>query len=315
MSQPPYQPYPQEPQPGQPGQPGYQQPGYQQPGYQQPGYQQPGYPPSSAPGGAGYPPPGTNAYPQPGDGSYPPANQGFGGPPPANQGFGGPPPANQGFGGPPPANQGFGGPPPAGVGYGSAPPPKKRSVGKIIALVLVAVVVLCAGGIGTIYYFNRDKVKDVVEASKIRVVEPDKLGTRPKTTDANLNGSLDETLKQVKTDPQVTGTAGAIYGNPAKLDIVMLIAASSIGGSAQDRYDVMIKGIGGGFAITGLKDVDPGPLGGIAKCGDGTVSSVPLGICMWADSGSFAMLMLFNKKGADLQKNFVSYRGQIEQKS
>jgi hypothetical protein len=95
----------------------------------------------------------------------------------------------------------------------------------------------------------------------------------------------------------------------------MLMAASSIGGSAQDRYDGVVQGIGTSFGATSLKDVDQGPLGGIAKCGDGTISQVPLGICLWADSGSFAMLVLFNKKGADLQKDFVSYRSQIEQKS
>jgi len=299
MSQPPYQPYPQEPQPGQPG-------------------YQPGYPPPSAPGGAGYPPPGPNAYPQPGGGTYPQPGGGSYPPPGGGTypqpGGGSYPPPNQGFGGPT-ANQGFGGPPPAGEGFGSAPPPKKRSVGKIIALVVVAVLVLCAGGIGTFFYVNRDKVKDVVEASKIKVVEPDKLGTRPKASDPDLDSSLDDALKEMKAEADVTGTAGAIYGDPAKFDIVMLVAASSIGGSAQERYDGMVKGIGSDFGMTGLKDVEPGPLGGIAKCGDGKISTIPLGICMWADSGSFAMLVLFNKKGADLQKDFVSYRGQIEQKS
>jgi hypothetical protein len=263
-----------------------------QPHPQEPQSGQPSYPSTSAPGGQGYPPPSANtypqpgatAYPQPGDGSYPPADQGFGGPPPANEGFG-------------------------------SAPPKKRSVWKIIALVVVAIVVLCAGGIGSFIYFNRDKVKDAVEATKIKVVEPEKLGTRPKASDPDLDNSLDEALTQMKAEADVTGTAGAIYGDPKKLDILMLIAASSIGGSAQERYDGMVKGIGGDFAMTGLKDVDPGPLGGIAKCGDGTVSTIPLGICMWADSGSFAMLVLFNKKGADLQKDFVAYRGQIEQKS
>jgi hypothetical protein len=259
------------------------QPPYQ-PYPQEPQPGQPGSP--SVPGGQGYPPPG----------SYPP---------PPNQGFGGQPPADQGFGSAPPADQGF----------GSAPAPKKRSVWKIVALVVVAVVVLCVGGIGTFVFVNRDKVKDAVDAAKIKVVEPASLGTRPKASDPDLDGSLDGALKEMKSQADVTGTAGAIYGDPKKLDILMLIAASSIGGSAQERYDGMVQGIGSDFGMTGLKDVDPGPLGGIAKCGDGTVSTVPLGICMWADSGSFAMLVLFNKKGADLQKDFVSYRGQIEQKS
>jgi hypothetical protein len=244
-----------------------------------------------------YPP--STSGPQPGGGSYPP---------PANQGFGGPPPANQGFGSAPPADQGFGYAPPP-------PPPKKRSTGKIVALVVGVVVLLCAGGIGTAVFVSRDKVKDVVAATKIKVVEPDTLGNRPKASDPDMDTALQGGLAQMKAQADVTGTAGAIYGDPKKLDILMLMAASSIGGSAQDRYNGVVQGMGTSFGATSLKDVDPGPLGGIAKCGDGKISEVPLGICLWADSGSFAMLVLFNKKGADLQKDFISYRSQIEQKS
>jgi hypothetical protein len=130
-----------------------------------------------------------------------------------------------------------------------------------------------------------------------------------------MDSALQDGLTQMKAQANVTGTAGAIYGDPKKLDILMLMAASSIGGSAQDRYDGVVQGIGTSFGATQLKDVEPGPLGGIAKCGDGEVSTIPVGICLWADSGSFAMLVLFNKKGADLQKDFVAYRSQIEQKA
>jgi hypothetical protein len=246
--------------------------------------------------------------PQPGQPGYAPPT------PPGGQGY--PPPANQGFGGPPPANQGFGGPPPAGQGFGDAPPPppKKRSVWKILLLVVAIVVVLCAGGIGTLVYLNRDTVKDVVEASKIKVVEPATLGTLPKTTEPNLNSGLQTDITSMKKDPTVTGTVGAIYGNAKTLDVVMVEAASSVGGSARQRFDALNKNIAG-FGITDLKDVDGGPLGGIAKCGNGKASSIPLAVCLWTDSGSFGLIVQFKKTATELQKSFVSYRGQIEQKS
>jgi hypothetical protein len=263
--------------------------------YGQPYNQEPGsFDPAAQPGSAG------NGYPPPAD----PGTPGY--PPPGAPGTGYPPPANQGFGGPPPADQGFG---PAPV------PPKKRSVGKIIALVVAIVVVLCLGGIGIALFANRDKIADVAAATQIKVVEPAALGSRPKTTDPTLSSALDGASAEMKKEAGVTGTAAAFYGDAKTLDMVMVVAASSIGGSAQDRYDAMVKGLGSDFTVTNLKDVEPGPLGGIAKCGDGSTSGVPLGVCMWADSGSFAMLVQFKKTGADLQKDFVSYRGQIEQKS
>jgi hypothetical protein len=223
-------------------------------------------------------------------------------------------PGSQGY--PPPANQGFGGPPPAGQGFGDAPPPpkKKRSVWKIVLLVIALVVVLCAGGIGTVVYVNRDKVKDVVDASKIKVVEPATLGSRPKTSVPELDRGLQTDITSMKKDPTVTGTVGAIYGKGKTLDVIMVEAASSVGGSAEQRFDALNKNIAG-FGITDLKNVDAGPLKGIAKCGNGKANSIPLGVCLWTDSGSFGLIVQFKKTAAELQKNFVSYRGQIEQKS
>jgi hypothetical protein len=222
-----------------------------------------------------------------------------------------PPPRGAGF--PPPAGQGFG---PAPVtGFGDAPEPKKRSAWKIVGIVVAAVVVLCLGGIGVAVFANRGKIEDAAAATKIKVVEPASLGSRPKATDPELNSGLQGSVDEMKKEPGVTGTVGAFYGTPKTLDILMVVGASSIGGSAQDRYDAMTQGIAGDFDLTQLKDVPPGPLGGIAKCGDGKTGGVPLGVCMWADSGSFGMLVLFNKKAAALEKDFISYRGQIEQKS
>jgi hypothetical protein len=248
-------------------------------------------------------PPYQPYQPDPQPGSAPPPGQSY------------PPPANQGFGGPPPANQGFGGPPPAGQGFGDAsPPPKKRSVWKIVLLVIAVVIVLCVGGIGTFVYVNRDKVKDAVDATKIKVVEPATLGALPKTSVPDLEKGLQSDITSMKQDSTVTGTVGAVYGDSKTLNVAMVEAASSVGGSAQQRFDALSKNIAP-FGITDLKDVDAGPLGGIAKCGNGKAGPVPLGVCLWTDAGSFGLIVQFKKTAAELQKNFVAYRGQIEQKS
>jgi hypothetical protein len=70
-----------------------------------------------------------------------------------------------------------------------------------------------------------------------------------------------------------------------------------------------------GFPASNLKDTAPGPLGGIAKCGDGEAAGVPMAVCVWSDNGSVGMLAMLFKKSADLEKEFVAMRGQIEQKS
>ena len=125
--------------------------------------------------------------------------------------------------------------------------------------------------------------------------------------------SLDGVMSNV---PGATGSVGGIYGDPSKQDIVMVVAASSINGSAQSRYDEFSSGLtGGGVKIENLADTDPGPLGGIAKCGDTDSSGVAMAICVWSDNGSTGMFAMLFKKKADLEKEFVALRGEVEHKS
>jgi hypothetical protein len=271
----------------------------------QPPYQPYPQEPSS---GGGFPPPQPPGYGQqpPVYGQQPPAygqQPGYSAPPPPDS-F---PPPQSGF---PPPQSGF--PPPGG-----APPPKKKSSALKIVLIVVAVIaVLCVGGVAVSLFVAKDKVSEVVDAAKISVVEPQTLGGRPKVTDPAMAGSVSALDSELSKVPGATGSVGALYGNPEKQDLVMVAAASSITGSAQSKYDDFTSGMGSsGFDVSGLKDTDPGPLGGIAKCGDGTTAGVPMAVCVWSDNGSIGMVAMLFKKAADLQKEFVSMRGQIEKKA
>ena len=71
----------------------------------------------------------------------------------------------------------------------------------------------------------------------------------------------------------------------------------------------------GGLELKNLAATDPGPLGGIAQCGDSKTAGVPMAICVWSDNGSIGMFAMLFKEKAALEKEFVAMRGQIEQKS
>ncbi|MEU4214402.1 hypothetical protein [Actinoplanes sp. NPDC026623] len=275
MSQPPYQP----PTPGEPGSEG-------------------GYQPPAAPG---YPPPGQPSYPPPGQPSYPP---------PADQG-GFPPPGQPSY---QPGAPGAYPPPGAGAPQYGAPPVKKKSSALKIVLIVVGVVaLLCVAGIAVAVFAAKDKINEVVDATKITVVEPETLGGRSKTANEGLQSSLDGLDSQI---PGATGSVVAVYGDPADKDLIMVVAASSINGSAQDRFDEFTSGLGaGGIKMNAMTDTEPGPLGGIAKCGDSETAGVPMAVCVWSDNGSAGMITMMFKKKADLEKEFVAMRGEIEHKS
>ncbi|SBT38489.1 hypothetical protein [Micromonospora narathiwatensis] len=254
--------------------------------------------------------PPSSPYP----GSYPPPQQQPGGyPPPQQPQYGGDhPPAPQ-----QPGQQVGGYPAPGQPGFGTPaePPKKKSSVGKILLIVLAVVVVLCVGGGVAVYFATKDTVNEVVDAAKTRLVEPETLGGRPKATEPALISATEEAKAQIKSSvPGATSVVGGVYGDPAKQDMVMVVGASALLVDPKKELDSAISGLGAGLGVTEFKSVDAGPLGGDAKCGDGQTAGLQVGVCVWADRGSLGMIVSYFKSSADLQKEFVAMRGEVEKK-
>ena len=280
MSQPPYSPY---------GQPDPNEGG---------GYQPPSYPPAAGGSYQG----GTYGSPQPGGsfGGYQGSQQG---------GYGAP-----SEGGYPPPGGGY--PPPGQAPYGAPPPKKKGGALKIVLIVVGVILLLCIGGGVFAYFKTKDTVENVVAASKITVVAPATLAGRDKVSDPQLQGSVDSLDSEMKNIGGATSSVAAIYGDLQKQDAVMVAAASTLKGTQQSRFDEFSAGLNsGGFSTKNLADTDPGPLGGIAKCGDSSIAGTKTAVCIWSDQGSTGMIAMLFKSKADLVKEFVTMRGQIEKKA
>jgi hypothetical protein len=295
MSQPPSYPTPEQPGQPYPGQP-YQ--GQPYPGQPQP---DPSYP--GQPGGAagGYPPPAPSGQP-----GYPPPGQPYPGQPQPGQPQPGQP------------QPGFPGGPQFDPAYpGAVPPKKKSSALKIILIVLAVLALLCVGGITVAFFAVKDKVSDVVDGSKVSLVEPATLGGRAKSTDPALAPAVTELKNALSSAQGTTQTVGGLYGDPAKQDIVMVAAAKAPVLDPPKELDKAIADMssgGGGLAVTDVVTVDAGPLGGNAKCGNSETSGVKLAVCAWADNGSVGVIAVFFKTVDDVKADFVSMRGEIEKK-
>jgi hypothetical protein len=299
MSQPPEQPYypqqpqyPQEPQypqysqqPQYPqqrpqsGQPYYQQPEYQQPEYGQgPGYQQrPDYPYEQQPQ-----PPQQQYYEQRNPSYYPQSGYQQSGPPEPPE-----------------------------------PAPRKSRAGKIVLIVLAALLVLCGGGVAVAYVTLKDDVKDAVDASQTRLVAPDEVAGRAKITDADLQKVATEMVDGMKKElPNASSAVGAFYGDPAKQDMFMIAGASGLVRDRDKELADAFKELGStsGLKLGAAKDVEPGPLGGTAKCADGQAEGVQVAMCVWADAGSVGLVAIYFKKVSQIKDEFVQIRGEVEQK-
>jgi hypothetical protein len=187
---------------------------------------------------------------------------------------------------------------------------------KIVLIAVAVIALLCVAGAAVTYFVAGDTVKNAIDGSRITVVEPQTLGGRPKVTDPTVAGSVSGMDSELSNVPGATASVGAVYGDLQAQDLVMVAAAASVTGSPQERFDDFTAGMNNGVLTVGnLTDTAPGPLGGIAKCGETTTSGVPMALCVWSDNGSIGMIAMLFKGKADLEKEFVALRGQIEQKS
>ncbi|MCT2281847.1 hypothetical protein M3G91_30050 [Micromonospora chalcea] len=200
--------------------------------------------------------------------------------------------------------------------FGAPVPPKKSGVGKILLIVLAVVLVLCVGGGIVTWIATKDTVGEVVTATKTRVVEPQTLGGRPKVTDPQLQNAATQMKASLSKDvPDATSTAGAFYGDPAKKDLVMIVAVSGVLADPKKELADATAAVTPDLATKDFKTVDPGPMGGDAKCSDGKASGEQVAVCIWADRGSLGMVVVYFKSAAELQKEFVTMRGEIEKQN
>ena len=245
---------------------------------------------------------------------------------------------------PPPYGQQPGYPPqPAYVGYGQPmpPPPPKKSRALPIVLVSIAVVlVLCVGGGTAAFLLVRNTSENVVDtlesaaptlppnetdpttpptteptesAKTVTISEPKKLGGRPKLTDPQFAGVADQLQSELSQVPGATNTVGALYGTPAKRDIVVIAAVEAPVEDPEKELDGTFFGAGvGGLKVSGIVDVEPGPLGGGAKCGKTESAGVDLAFCAWADQGSVGWIMWYFKSVKQVSGEFAKLRGEIE---
>jgi hypothetical protein len=114
-----------------------------------------------------------------------------------------------------------------------------------------------------------------------------------------------------KDIPSATSTIGAFYGNPAKKDMVMVAGASAPVADPAKELEEALTGLGGDLKVTNFKSVEPGPLGGVAKCGDGDADGAPVGLCVWADKGSVGVIGVFFKTGDQAKAELVKIRGEV----
>jgi hypothetical protein len=317
---PPYDPnrgYGQSGYPGQGG--GYGQSGYPGQGgggYSDPGYNQPQSGGGSYGGGSGYGDPG---YGQP---SYPQSPAGWGAPQ-SDPGYQNYPQQQQ------PQYPGYSDP------YTTAPPPKKSKAPLIIGIVVVVLLVLCGGGIGLVLLANKSTstsgsgsgstttatstagptggtTTTAPAITKVSFNAPDRIGALKKSSDQSRASGLKDSMSAaglenpfaaMYEDTAVKGRLAVVWGGTG--------SAFGGGGNANSQLDAFFGSAGssvGGGTVGAKQDVDPGAVGGAARCAPVSGTGVVMSLCAWATDNAvlgFIISGLSPDKSADRMRQML----------
>jgi hypothetical protein len=157
------------------------------------------------------------------------------------------------------------------------------------------VVVLLAAGTAVFLTF----VLPVIDEGDATISTPATVAGLTKTTRPALQSTADQLNGQLRAGmDNVTSSVAAFYEDPADPNkIVMLYGVTGPITNPGRTLDASLDQLtgGGGITVAELHAVDAGPLGGDAKCGAGESSSGPLTVCGWADHGSTAVVIFFNR--------------------
>jgi hypothetical protein len=125
---------------------------------------------------------------------------------------------------------------------------------------------------------------------------------------AGLHRATDPLLEDaaVQLSAALTGeidldtAVAAFYLDPTDEERLVLLA----GGTGALRHpaealDDAFGQAGTGMTITGVSDVDAGPMGGTARCGETTMEEMVAAVCGWADHGSVVLAIFLNRPASE----------------
>ncbi len=211
-------------------------------------------------------------------------------------------------------------------------PPIKRHTGRKVTLIVLGVLLLlCSGGL----FLGARTVHTSYPAT---VSLPDQLAGLAKVTDPDLQSGVDDVVAGLKTGQGVRDAVAGIYAKEGDAEhLVMVFAAAGFFlRPERELASGMVEFNTNGFTFADPVDVDPGPLGGFAKCAVGTLQAAPTDgqtpdatatddpttggknavdflLCGWSDYGSVGMAGFLNAKDAAVgADSIVTIRQAVE---
>ena len=136
---------------------------------------------------------------------------------------------------------------------------------------------------------------------------------RAKSTDRTLVRSAEQAATSQRTaDIAAQSVVAAYYGSIAKKNLVFVLAVQARSPDPRLTYEHLVAALEQQQKGLDLTEIDAGPLGGSAACGEAPVSGRPVTFCLWADRGSYAFVEFFGVHIGPQPAQLPRARAQIE---
>ncbi len=170
---------------------------------------------------------------------------------------------------------------------GKTPPSRTRT---IVMSILLAVTLAGVGVIGyTAWRISSQKDATLTAPKQVAGLTIDESDDGRQTaeylaTALSADVDFDKAVGAVYTDPAAAGRSVLFFGGTTLI--------WTPGSDLDTAFELVGDDQG---AVTGLRDVDPGALGGAMRCGSTKSDDGDLTVCGWADHGSLALALFPNR--------------------
>jgi hypothetical protein len=220
-------------------------------------------------------------------------------------------------------------------------PPSRGSRGGLIALVASsAVLVLLVAGLAGLYLIRSSDDSNPSHAQEsrgpatpsnaansakasspaaggtadypARIILPATVAGMTKLDDPQLTKTADETATKLKSATNAESAVAGYYAPNG--DVTRTVALVGVATRVNNPDAELRSAFSSTLTVSDVRDVDPGPLGGIMRCGNTSTGGTALAVCGWADGGSLAIGIFLNRSLTDSAELFRQIRGEVLQR-
>lgn len=168
-------------------------------------------------------------------------------------------------------------------------------------IMLTVMAVLGAGAVAAAFTLGPTLWR-ISQQSDAVLTMPEKIDSYVRDDSPAAKDTAGYLLTALAADIELDTTASAIYTDPAQgtPKSIMLFGGTTTMFSPERDLETVLRLMNDETgSVTGLKDYEPGDLGGVLKCGASDGPEGALAVCGWADHGSIALALFPGRTPAE----------------